>query len=356
VTFPVAASGRSLVDARGRAWFAVGDAPWSLVGQLTDDEITGYLEDRATKGFRLVMFSAPEMHYADNAPRTISGDAPFVGTAFQSALNEPYWARVDHAIQEAERLGLTVLLTPAYLGCCDDGVLPELTEADDKDAYDYGFALGQRYRHRPNLMWLAGHDRAPSATERDRYLALQRGIRDAGDTHLWLPGGRPDEVGSRAWGVGADVVDVDTAYDYAFTPVSRVREAWDASSLPVVYIEGSYENERTADHTRTTQGWELRYQAWGAFTAGALAHIYGNTRCGTSTACRREAAGRTTSTTRARWTWAISPTCWPGTTGRGRNPTGPRLSSSTAVAPAGTRPACACPRTSLWSTCPPPGR
>jgi parallel beta-helix repeat protein len=276
VTFPVAASGRSLVDARGRAWFAVGDAPWSLVGQLTDDEITGYLEDRATKGFRLVMFSAPEMHYADNAPRTISGDAPFVGTAFQSALNEPYWARVDHAIQEAERLGLTVLLTPAYLGCCDDGVLPELTEADDKDAYDYGFALGQRYRHRPNLMWLAGHDRAPSATERDRYLALQRGIRDAGDTHLWLPGGRPDEVGSRAWGVGADVVDVDTAYDYAFTPVSRVREAWDASSLPVVYIEGSYENERTADHTRTTQGWELRYQAWGAFTAGALAHIYGN--------------------------------------------------------------------------------
>lgn len=275
-SFPVAASERRLLDESGRAWFAVGDAPWSLIGQLTDEEITAYLEDRADKGFRLVMFSAPELHYADHAPRNRDNVAPFMGAPFQSDLNDGYWARVDHAVDEAARLGLTALITPAYLGCCNDGVLPELTNASIDDVYAYGVALGERYGGKPNIMWLAGHDTSPTTAQADRYAALQQGVKAAGDTHLWMPGGQNNDIGSNNWGAGSEYFDIDTAYDYAFTPVAGVRSARNATDLPVVYIEGSYENMRTGDPSGTTSPWELRYQAWGSFAAGAVAHIYGN--------------------------------------------------------------------------------
>lgn len=271
--FPVSVSGRNLLDATGTAWFGVGDAPWALIGQLSTSDITTYLEDRADKGYRLVMFSAPEWWFADNAPNNYYNDAAFTGTAFQSPLNDDYWQVVDHALNECVRLGLTALVCPAYWGN-GDGVAAALTAASNAQAEDYGEALGARYKDYPNIMWLAGHDLVPTATMKDRYEAIQTGMATAGDSHLWVPGGWHDNStysqGITDWGTTSMSFDMETNYDYSYQPVESTKAAWDNGTLPVLYIEGRYENENSSTPL------QLRYQGWGALVAGAFAHIYGN--------------------------------------------------------------------------------
>lgn len=274
--FPTSTSGRQLLTSQGNAWFGVGDAPWSLIGALTLEEITTYLEERAAQGFRMVMFSAPEWHYASNAPNNAYGAAAFTGTPFQSPLNDDYWRVVDHAVSESQRLGITTVVSPAYWGCCSDGVQTVLAEATDSDVYAYGLAIGTRYKDYPNIMWLAGHDLYPPETMKSRYSALQRGIHAAGDLHLWIPGGHHNSTGTTDWS-GADMEwDVESVFDYTFQPIRAVEDGYVASTLPVIHLEGSYENERTGDRSGATSSWELRYQAWGAFVGGAAGHIYGN--------------------------------------------------------------------------------
>ncbi len=278
--FPVSVSGRDLLDNNGKPWLGVGDAPWSLVGQLSAPEITFYLEDRAARGFRLVMFSAPEWYYADNAPNNIDRVAAFTGVPYQSPLNDPYWLRVDHSVDEAARLGITCLICPAYWGCCNDGVQTVLTAASDSQVYDYGYAVGKRYKDKPNIMWLAGHDLVPGPVMKKRYESLQQGMQDAGDTHLWVPGGwnagTTYSSGTDDWGKSGIHFDVETNYDYSFQPVQSTRDAWISQTMPVIHLEGSYENERTGNSNCSTAAWELRYQGWGSFVAGAACHIYGN--------------------------------------------------------------------------------
>lgn len=278
--FPVSVSGRDMLDNNGKPWLGVGDAPWSLVGQLADQEITYYLEDRAARGFRLVMFSAPEWYYADNAPNNIDNVAAFTGIPFQSPLNDPYWLRVDHAVDEAARLGITCLICPAYWGCCNDGVQTVFAEASNPQVYDYGYAVGDRYKNKPNIMWLAGHDLVPAPAMKERYVSLQQGLQDAGDTHLWVPGGWNAgghySQGTTDWGKSGIGFDVETNYDYSFQPVLSTRAAWTSHTMPVIHLEGSYENERTGNQNGHTAAWELRYQGWGSFVAGAACHIYGS--------------------------------------------------------------------------------
>ncbi len=271
--FATAASGRNLLDQHGAPWFGVGDAAWSLVGQLSTSSVTSYLTDRAAKGFRLVLFSAPEFYYATNAPNNINNDPPFTGTAFASSLGEAYWSVVDHAIDTAAALGITCLICPAYYGqVSNDGVLPEFTNASTAQVFAYGQALGARYGGRANVIWLAGHDEDPTSYAGlvARYEQLQAGIVDGGATQMWVPGSGDNSIGLNVWSSSSMSFAANTVYDRNDTPVAANRSAWDGYSEPIIYIEGKYENEFSS--TPLTQ----RYQAWGSFVAGAPLHIFGN--------------------------------------------------------------------------------
>lgn len=273
--WPVEVSGRDVLTSGGTSWRAVGDAPWSLIGGLSTSQITTYLEDRASKGFGLVMFTAPEFYYANNAPNNYYDDAPFTGTAFASSLNDDYWQVVDHAVEESLRLGITCLICPAYTGqqVTGDGVIPEFTNASTANAYSYGQALGARYKDFPNIMWLAGHDEDPQAFTGlvDRYVQLQLGVKAAGDAHLWIPGSGGNTEGRLDWGSTSMVWDLDQAYTRSGTVVDDMRALWDRTPpLPTVFLEGYYENEFSST------GLTHRYQMWGAFVAGGVLSIFGN--------------------------------------------------------------------------------
>lgn len=273
-------SGRTLLDQSGDPWLGVGDAPWALVGQLTDAQITTYLETRAAQGINLVMFSAPEWYFADNAPNNIDGVAAFTGTPFASSLNNTYWVRVDHALDECERLGITALVCPAYLGFGADGVKATIVARTNQNMTDYGTALASRYTGRPNLMWLAGHDTVPTATERERWDALADGL---GSEHMIVPGGWHDNntvsQGTTDWNTTAGssiVFDIETVYAYRNQSVEDGWSGWNNGTLPVLHMEGDYENETNGSTSAATDLNLLRYQAWGAIVGGCFGHIAGN--------------------------------------------------------------------------------
>jgi hypothetical protein len=266
----VAGGSRHLLDQVGDAWFGVGDTAWSLTVQLSPTEITTYLEDRASRGVNFVLVNLIEHFYGDNAPNNYNNAAPFTGTAFQSSLNGSYWSVVDHAVDECRRLGITLLACPAYLGAAgtEEGWDSEVAAASDGQMASYGQALASRYAGEPHLVWLIGHDKTPSSTERDREEALSAeldGLRGLGAFH------QANILGSPPWSPTSISPDVETVYSYAHTPVDDGLTAWGASpTRPWLWLEGRYEGSGEAT------GVQLRAQIWGAFVAGACAVLFGN--------------------------------------------------------------------------------
>ena len=273
----VSANSRYLLDQHGAPWFGVGDTAWSMSAQLTTSDITLYLEDRAEKGVNLVLLNAPEPHFTSQTPddANVSGQQPFTGTAFQSTLNEAYWTVVDHAVSEAQRLGITLMITPAYLGVDNtEGWGGEVTAASNAQMTTYGNTLAARYASFPNIIWLMGHDRDPNATFQARYAALGDALQ-AGTSHLLTVGGL-EQLGSAAWaGTGVDY-DFDTVYDSAETPAEDTALGWAVTPIkPTGWFEGVYEGERTYENEYNDEPF-IRHQMYGPLCSGATYAIFGN--------------------------------------------------------------------------------
>jgi hypothetical protein len=139
-TFPlrVEPGKRYLVDAAGRPFLLHGDTAWSLIAQLTREDVELYLDDRRGRGFNTILVSLIEHFYASNAPANVYGERPFHGRPFEAlaslddllpfltfadygAPNEAYFAHADWVLRRAAEKGFLVLLTPSYVGCCEDG-------------------------------------------------------------------------------------------------------------------------------------------------------------------------------------------------------------------------------------------
>lgn len=271
--FPVAVSGNSryLVDENGDPWFGAGDTGWSLVAQLSTADITTYLEDRAAKGVNLVLWNAIEHLFSDNAPNNDNNDSPFTGTAFQSAINDDYWDVVDHAVSESYRLGITCLICPAYLGFSgtEEGWDTEIVAATNGQMTTYGTSIGTRYAAWPNIIWLIGHDKNPSATEEAREAAMSDAIQ-AVTSHLVTVGG-VEQLGSDAWESSGVDYDLDTVYFRNDNEAALHTQAgWAASpTMPTGFLEGRYENDGITNAM-------LRSLMYGPLVSGATYAIFGN--------------------------------------------------------------------------------
>src|SRR4051794_25511277 len=80
--FPIGRAGACLVDAAGAPVWLQGEAAWSLLVRLDDDEVDAYLADRRARGFNALLVNLIEHKFADHAPRNRAGDAPFTADDF----------------------------------------------------------------------------------------------------------------------------------------------------------------------------------------------------------------------------------------------------------------------------------
>src|SRR5580765_888031 len=87
---------RHLVTQQGNPYLVQGDAAWSLISGLTNEEAERYLEDRKRKGFNSIIVNLIE--HKDRGPVNRFGEGPFTSHADFTTPNEKYFEHADWVI------------------------------------------------------------------------------------------------------------------------------------------------------------------------------------------------------------------------------------------------------------------
>ncbi len=277
----VSADRRYLVTAGDAPFFIQGDTPWSLMVELTREEVTEYLDDRVAHGFNAILVNLIEARFSATTPpwATAYGDVPFDDVDDFSVQNEAYFAHTDWVLAEASRRGMLVLLTPAYMGygCGDEGWCAAMRNNGVDNLRAYGRFLGTRYRDQTNIIWVHGGDHRPSTSgspsDWDLMDAIRLGLTETD---------RDDRIVTAHWSRGDNGSEADEAASwltldsiYSADGASIYEESldvWGRSQgvRPGVLIESYYENE----HGMTPQ--RLRSEMYWPVLAGSTGFFYGN--------------------------------------------------------------------------------
>ena len=261
---------RYLIDKNNRPFFWSGDAAWSLIAQLSKQDVDLYLDNRKEKGFTVIIVNLIEHKFCTSPPANFYGELPFIDKPFVSP-NEKYFAYADYIIKAAARRNIVVLLAPLYLGydCKDEGWCAEAKTASLADLRSWGQYVGTRYKNFSNIIWLIGGDTNP-AQVKDKVLEMVKGIRDCDTLHLFSAHNQPESMAVTPW-PDESWLSVNNVYSYDSLIYKHYKTAYNKSPvMPYYQIESAYENE----HNSTPQ--QLRSQAYRAILSGAMGHIFGN--------------------------------------------------------------------------------
>jgi hypothetical protein len=256
-------------DREGHPFFMHGEAAWSLIADLKEEEALVYLKDRKARGFNTVLVSLIEHRFARHAPANAYGEKPFADGADFGTPNEAYFAHADRILQKACELGFLVMLTPAYLGYggWDDGWYEEMTQAGAEQLHAYGRFVGRRYRNFDNIMWVNGGDFDPP--DMDLVRAVANGVLEEDPDALGTVHNAPETAPLEFWRY-EPWLQVNNVYTYGPVHAAAIREHKIGRGMPFFLMESAYEFEHGADEHR------IRIQAYHAILSGAFGHLYGN--------------------------------------------------------------------------------
>src|SRR3984957_17891683 len=259
---------RHLVDQSGTPLLIQGDAPWSLISGLTNEEAEQYLEDRRQKGFNSVIVSLIEHKF--RGPVNRNGDGPFTTPGDFSTPNEKYFAHADWVIRKAAEKGIQVFLAPIYLGYIgtDEGWIEETLAKGPEKGISWGRYVGKRYRDFDNLVWLMGGDRNPEKALQD-VNAIALGIKEFDSRHIFTAHCHPENSAVDQYN-GGGWLDFNTTYTYEIVHRKLLRDFSRTPAMPFVLIETSYEGEHNASAV------QIRRQAYWAVLCGATGQFMGN--------------------------------------------------------------------------------
>jgi hypothetical protein len=268
----------------GKDTFVVGDSGWDIIVGPSFADAKIYLDDRQSRGFNAIIVELIEHLFTVNSPAwaTNAGLVPFTDINDFSTVQDAYFNYALSVIQEADKRGIMVFLTPCYLGSTTliggqaQGWIAQMQNNGATKCTNYGNYVGTKFASQPNIIWVAGGDRVPSATGSPSQLDLVNDLMGgviAGDggAHLvtghWGGGanalatsvaGLTFTIGYEGMETAAQVADTQTAY------------AQDLGIRPIAPIEEIYENE----HSSTSLLW--RQQMYQPVACGATGFFFGN--------------------------------------------------------------------------------
>lgn len=265
-------SGRFLTDNQGTPFLVNGDAAYSMVAQLSFSQDSAYLADRAARGFNAIIASLIEHRFADSAPNNYRNIPPFSGETFTTP-NEAYFALADSMIDQAEALGLCVFLYPLYLGSDPtQGWQNEVSSAPYSAMGTWGQFVGNRYKNKPNIVWVIGGDTDPSLW-RGKVDSFVSALKAADNVYP----NRPITALARRGGVASTYFpEAWLSLNDIYISISNLVPYADSSRFlvpprPSLLLEGDYEN----DHNGVgAQG--CRQQAYEAVLRGQCGNFFGN--------------------------------------------------------------------------------
>jgi hypothetical protein len=283
-----------LEDAEGKPFLMHGDTAWSLIADLTREEVDLYLKDRRTRGFNTLLVNLIESRFATNAPANAYGQLPFQGQPFEAVValvdflslahygtkaanlvvdyttpNDAYFAHADWVLRRAADEGFLVLLTPSYAGWegGSQGWYAAMVANGPERLRRYGEYLGRRYRDFDNILWVHAGDYDPPRTDLVR--AIAEGIATFDPRALHTAHCAPETAAIEYW-QGEHWLDLNNVYTYGPVCAAASEQYARPNRLPFFLIESAYENE----HETTEQ--RLRTQAYQAILSGAAGQIFGN--------------------------------------------------------------------------------
>jgi len=284
---------RFLVTNRGAPFFWLGDTGWLLFAKLSREEAELYLETRRKQGFNVIQVMV--LHSTENAVNfygdsaIISGrvDRPLTtpGNSFDDPEQYDFWDHIDYVVDLACRKGLYMALVPVW------GSNVRAGHVTVEQAGKYGEWIAERFKDRPNVIWLNGGDvRGDDSTA--VWKTLGSAIRQKSPDQLitYHPFGRTQ---SSTWFHNEPWLDFNMfqsghrRYDQDTTGLAYGEDNWryavdDYSRMPVKPTldgEPSYEGIPQGLHDTTQPYWTdkevRRYAYWSVFS-GCCGFTYGH--------------------------------------------------------------------------------
>ncbi len=149
---------KRFLTTNGQPFFWLGDTGWLLLSKLNRSETEKYLETRKEQGFNVIQVM---VLYSLSAV-TVDGDSALIGKNvakpnFPAIKTNPqskngYWENLDYVAELAIKKGLYLGLVPVWGSNVRAGLVTE------KQAEAYAKFLAQRYKDKPNIIWLNGGD------------------------------------------------------------------------------------------------------------------------------------------------------------------------------------------------------
>ena len=153
---------RYLTFSDGTPFIWLADTAWTVPARLSWYDVQHYMKTRKEQGFTVLQMVVLDPEYNEEMKNPCG--IPALQDMDLSRPNEPYFSYVDWVLDQAEAFGFYVLLLPAWgelvVGWDWSGnTHKKVVTAENAAAY--GKWLGNRMKHRTNILWCLGGDRMP---------------------------------------------------------------------------------------------------------------------------------------------------------------------------------------------------
>ena len=280
---------RYLVYANGTPFFWLGNTSWLLPERLTRDEVEYYLTKEHEAGYNVEQIQVLNAIPTFNIYGMQANDESFDMQKFSRKDQYGYWEHLDYIVDFAASQGIYIAMD------CIWG--SQISKMTPEKATKYGKFLGERYKNKPNIIWMIGGDILGDKGTAS-WDALARAIRKADPNHVMTfhPRGRTT---SARWFADREWMDFHMFQsghrrygqrngDGDYTIKDNTEEdnwryvdlTWNGNpQKPVIDGEPSYEDIPQGLHDFSAPRWmdyDVRRYAYWAVFAGCFGHTYGH--------------------------------------------------------------------------------
>ncbi len=286
----VSENGHFLQFGNGKPFFWLGDTGWLLFSKLNREEAEKFIEDRSKKGFNVIqavlIHRFPEVNiYGDSAFINDDPSRPKVteGNDTANSLQYDYWDHVDYIVNLAAKKRIFIAMVPVWGSNVRDH------KVNMKNAVIYAAWLAERFKDKPNIIWINGGDTRGSQ-HMDVWNEIGNTIHRIDPNHLitFHPFGRTQSstwFNSKSWlsfnmfQSGHKDYNQDSS-GYGEDNWKYVQNDYNKKPVkPTLDGEPSYENIPHGLHNPSMPYWNdndvRRYAYWSVF-AGACGFTYGD--------------------------------------------------------------------------------
>ncbi len=289
-TFPLKISDnkRYFVTQQGKPFLYHAETGWQIFTQLTTEEAVEYLSFRKAQGFNTIQVQLVM------APEQVSryGQKPFHGDVDFSRPNEAYHDHVAKVLRKADSMGLLIVMSQPWLGCCKEGFGNTKEKPIQRNGPArnrmYGQYLGKKFAAFKNLFWFGGGDNDPKG-DRESLVAFAEGLYLTAPKHQLItyhaspPHSSTDLFQYAPW-LGFSFIytywrekpnEWVTAELIPHVYEAALREWSKSDVMPFVLGESQYEGTgKIANDMGTPQ--MVRRQAYWTVLCGGAGHAYGS--------------------------------------------------------------------------------